>query len=597
MALYSNNVLLGALGGPQYTQDQQDPTRQQIDNIRDYAKTALGATLPTTMYNPLQGVGYLLDKFQGRNEADRANELQKSALAQALAGTAGGQQAPTDPSASMTTGSIDQSQGQVQPQAQPTAQVAPQPAAQPQAIAPQLKPSIAPSGGVPAKLVIASPQGQESEVTPDQIAGGLPDGYKVVKAVDAQGNDIPVPAAQAPVQMPQAAAAQQPPVAAPNQVAQAAPQASPITTGSNPQAAGQGSGGITIGPPPVRPNLPPSVLKHILALDPEDQKVVMSQYEAANTPQLSDTGFGTIWQLPDGRKGFMPKTQISSMKAEGADIPIAISGGPNGITSKSLVPGGAPGSGASGAGGGIDDIINHFAGLKANNDAHAAALSETAKDSAKNYGTMYTSLQDAGTHAQDENKNLAAQRSIIDNPNFKSGAYSGAINDAGKVANQLGLDTNVGKTAQLQSAYQKLRASQNLTSLQSLKGLGQIRVAEINLINQANGDLSNDVPVNRAINEINQRTTQRAQDIAQQARDYKSQHGQLDAGFEQQLSEYKTNHPLFSDQEIADYSKLFNKDGSSSGSSGADPLEGKTATGPNNQQIVRKNGKWVPVEK
>jgi hypothetical protein len=77
-----------------------------------------------------------------------------------------------------------------------------------------------------------------------------------------------------------------------------------------------------------------------------------------------------------------------------------------------------------------------------------------------------------------------------------------------------------------------------LSSLGALKGLGQIRVAEINMAREAAASPDNSIPANKLLVEISKRTHQRNADIAEMAQNYKEQNGTLDAGFDKQVTAY-----------------------------------------------------------
>ena len=92
-----------------------------------------------------------------------------------------------------------------------------------------------------------------------------------------------------------------------------------------------------------------------------------------------------------------------------------------------------------------------------------------------------------------------------------------------------------------------------LSSLGALKGLGQIRVAEINMAREAASSPDNSIPANKLLTEISIRTHQRNADIADLAQAYKEKNGVLDAGFDKLVTKYGKEHPLFNDAEIKDW--------------------------------------------
>ena len=99
-------------------------------------------------------------------------------------------------------------------------------------------------------------------------------------------------------------------------------------------------------------------------------------------------------------------------------------------------------------------------------------------------------------------------------------------------------------------------AANVLGSLGALKGLGQIRVAEINMAREAAAAPDNSVPANKLLVEISKRTHERNSEIADMAQNYKEQNGALDAGFDKKVTAYYKAHPLFTDAEIKDWHKV-----------------------------------------
>jgi hypothetical protein len=95
-----------------------------------------------------------------------------------------------------------------------------------------------------------------------------------------------------------------------------------------------------------------------------------------------------------------------------------------------------------------------------------------------------------------------------------------------------------------------------LSSLGALKGLGQIRVAEINMAREAAASPENSIPANKLLVEISKRTHQRNADIAEMAQGYKEKNGTLDPGFDKQVTAYYKKNPLFTDGEIKDWHKV-----------------------------------------
>lgn len=579
MALFDANDLLATLGGQNLS---SNTPYQTLQDYHSHGQSLLDQQMPNLMTSPWQGVSYALGKFLGRNEQDSVNNVEKQTVMNGLDKYMfGGQQQP---------------QGG-QPQGAPMTQQpqAPQQLQQPQSPQPQ-----APSPGAVApnqtavpnaadKVVVKPASGNNPYIIPaPEAAQGLPNGDKIIATIDAQGKETPVGAQPgAPQAAPQAG-----PPGMPGQQTQSEMQPQQTSSGDKPDFLAN----LKHSFPPAAPPISEDEAKFLFNLPPETRQQYIDQRQQRYTPYTVETPWGKYWQMRDGsgREGYYSIPQIKPFEAGGFKGNQVLQQNPQTGKIEGNIVGPNGENGQS-----IEDIAKHFGAVQGQIEAGQAGVKATAEGSAKDYNDKYSNLQQAGTNAQDEIKNLQAQRGIIDNPQFQSGALHEYVNAAGKLVNQIpGMQgVGVGKTAELQQSYEKLRSAQNLTSLQTLRGLGQIRVAEINLINNANGTLSNDVGTNRAINEINQRASQRAVEVAQMAREYKQQHGALDQGFDDQLAQFKTTNPLFTDKEVEDYSKLFNKSSQGNKPTTSSYKEGSTATNPKTgEKLVFKNGAWTNAQ-
>lgn len=191
--------------------------------------------------------------------------------------------------------------------------------------------------------------------------------------------------------------------------------------------------------------------------------------------------------------------------------------------------------------------------------ARVAGGKAFAEDEAKRNGKKYDSLIEAGTKASIEIPQLQLiQNQMQTDPNFYSG-FGAKYNLLWKqmtagVANafpSLGLDPNA---AFSQEAFGKVMAGNVLNSLGQLKGMGQIRVAEINLAKDAAASQNYSKPANQVLVEISKRLHERAGAISDMASSYNG--GRLDAGFDRDVSAYDKDHPLFDENEIKDWRKI-----------------------------------------
>jgi hypothetical protein len=211
-----------------------------------------------------------------------------------------------------------------------------------------------------------------------------------------------------------------------------------------------------------------------------------------------------------------------------------------------------------------------FEQYQASNEADKAYASESQKSWIKKYDT----LQDAGNKAQTEIPQLNLIKQQMNDPNFYSGfgskynlMWKQMVAGAAQAFPSLGLNPD---TAFSQESFGKVVKGNILNSLGQLKGMGQIRVAEINLAKDASAADNYSVPANKVLVEIATRMHQRASDLAGMAQDYNG--GRLDAGFDKLARAYDQNHPLFSDGEIKDWHRIIvNKAPAGSASTSSTP--------------------------
>jgi hypothetical protein len=186
---------------------------------------------------------------------------------------------------------------------------------------------------------------------------------------------------------------------------------------------------------------------------------------------------------------------------------------------------------------------------QAKNEQRKTAATEEAKLGAK----KYEGLVEAGTKAQMEIPQLDLLKEQMNDPNFFSGAGEKYNLLYKRLKSAVGIDP---EAAVPQEYLRKATAANVLSSLGALKGLGQIRVAEINMAREAAASPDNSIPANKLLVEISKRTHQRNADIAEMAQNYKNQNGTLDPGFDKQVTAYYKKNPLFSDAEIKDWHKV-----------------------------------------
>lgn len=186
---------------------------------------------------------------------------------------------------------------------------------------------------------------------------------------------------------------------------------------------------------------------------------------------------------------------------------------------------------------------------EADRETRKTAATEEAKLGAK----KYESLVEAGTKAQLEIPQLELMQQQMDDPNFFSGAGEKYNLLYKRLKSAVGIDP---EAAVPQEMLRKVTSANILSGLGALKGLGQIRVAEINLAKDAAASPDNSIPANKFLIETSKRTHQRSAEIAEMAQNYKEKNGSLDAGFDKEVTAYYKKHPLYSDAEIKDWHKI-----------------------------------------
>lgn len=180
-----------------------------------------------------------------------------------------------------------------------------------------------------------------------------------------------------------------------------------------------------------------------------------------------------------------------------------------------------------------------------------AAQQAGAVESAKGYVAKYQSIDDAGTKAIQEIPKLQTALKLMDNPDFYSGIgnnYKLALN---RVAVAVGGDPD---KAAPQEIVGKVIADSVLNGLGALKGLGPVRVAEMNLASRAAMSPDNTPQTNRFLANVALRIQQRAVDVSDMAQNYND--GVLDVGFDKKVREMDKKSPLLSSDEVQRFQRI-----------------------------------------
>jgi len=168
---------------------------------------------------------------------------------------------------------------------------------------------------------------------------------------------------------------------------------------------------------------------------------------------------------------------------------------------------------------------------------------------------QYEGIQAQSTqYERDLKPYLDVSKSIINDPKFYSGIGGELSLDFNRVKAALG-DKNA---AVLQEALSKVTASSVLAQINNQRAQlqeaggnsGRIFRQQVELVEKAAPSLANTPAGNRFLVEVSSRMGDLAGEVAQMARAYKQQHGYLDSGFDQKLSGYMKQHPVFTPQEM-----------------------------------------------
>lgn len=206
------------------------------------------------------------------------------------------------------------------------------------------------------------------------------------------------------------------------------------------------------------------------------------------------------------------------------------------------------------------------------------------------------------TQAQSARKlmpNLDLALALMSDPNFHSGLLSG-VQDTWSRFKSAALGDKYANAPN--ESFDKLMAGTVLDTMKStLAGLGQVRLAEIDLLNRANANRYNTDASNRAVLEISRRAIQKVDQLDSMGQQYASgdevtdpvtgkvmlkanvdktgeiapRHG-LDVGFDKIARKFTLDHPSFNADEVKNYQNIFDT-GRTDGE--------KTAAGKTNEKV------------
>jgi len=209
-------------------------------------------------------------------------------------------------------------------------------------------------------------------------------------------------------------------------------------------------------------------------------------------------------------------------------------------------------------------------------DVDTDAQKKGVEMSMKKYDNMSTQAQ----AARKLMPNLDLALAYMEDPNFSSGLAHGVKDVWQRFKDATGITTMANAPNE---AFDKLMAGTVLDTMKTtLAGLGQVRLAEIDLLTKANGNRNNSVASNRAVLEISRRGLQKMDQLDSMAQQYVSgdevmdpisgkvllkanidRNGEmaprrgLDAGYDKLARSFTLAHPSFTPDEIKNYNTLF----------------------------------------
>lgn len=196
-------------------------------------------------------------------------------------------------------------------------------------------------------------------------------------------------------------------------------------------------------------------------------------------------------------------------------------------------------------------VTQGFTGTMQEYQAKVEADKTYAAENVKSYIKKYDQIQTAGDRARTDIPQLDLARRLTENPDFYSGVGEKYNLLVKRALVALGGDPN---TAAPQEAFRKIVSNSILDQIKGMAGTGQIRVAEIKIMEQAAANPENTPQSNRLLLELASRLQKRSVAISDMAQKYNN--GRLDSGFDREVAAYDRKNPIISDKEIPDFRKI-----------------------------------------
>lgn len=230
--------------------------------------------------------------------------------------------------------------------------------------------------------------------------------------------------------------------------------------------------------------------------------------------------------------------------------------------------------------GSIDPLLTEDYQRKKAFDTKAAVDEDAQKKGAEMAMKKYDNMSTQAQSARKLMPNLDLALALMEDPNFNSGLAHGVKDVWQRLKDATGITTMANAPNE---AFDKLMAGTVLDTMKSvLAGLGQVRLAEIELLNKSNGNRTNSVASNRAVLDISKRAVQKVDQLDSIAQQYVSgdevlnpvtgavmlkanidRNGEmaprrgLDAGFDKLARKFTLEHPSYKPEEIKNYNRLF----------------------------------------
>jgi hypothetical protein len=173
------------------------------------------------------------------------------------------------------------------------------------------------------------------------------------------------------------------------------------------------------------------------------------------------------------------------------------------------------------------------------NPGEKAFESEMGKQAA----TRYQEIQQLGQAGRDSLGSVSMMRTLMQDPNFYSGAGGEMVLAGKKIVSSLGGDANAVSSMETFNAESKKLA---LSNMGGSLGSG-FSNADRDFVTGQVPSVDNTPEGNKLLLSVNERIAQRKVEVARMAQQYVQRNGRLDPGFDAMVAEYAERNPLFND--------------------------------------------------